>query len=147
MTNQETFVKLDNGSFLPNKAHSSDAGFDVTAIGRKTNLEKDELFKPILFRTGIYLQPPEGFYFELVARSSLQKYGYMLANSVGIIDNSYRGEIFVALIKFNPDLPDLELPMKIAQLIPKKVIEMNLFQTDDLTKTERGSGGFGSTGK
>ena len=57
-----------------------------------------------MFRTGVKLHPPKGFYYEVVARSSLQKYGYTMANNIGIIDNEYRGEIFVPLFKFDERL-------------------------------------------
>lgn len=144
-----TFIKLmRDDAVLPTKAYSSDAGFDVTIIGRKDNNDnnpRDSVLTPILFHTGLKLQPPEGYYFELVARSSLQKRGYMLGNSIGIIDNSYRGELLVSLVKFDQYASDLELPCRVAQLIPRKMVDMNLESVDDLNDTQRQEGGFGST--
>lgn len=61
----------------------------------------------ILYDTGIKINVKYGYYAEVVPRSSLSKSGYMLANSIGIIDNSYRNNIFVALTKINPDAPDI----------------------------------------
>lgn len=133
-------------SVLPTKKHESDTGFDVTVISR-LHSNKDELFKVTMYETGICLRPPKGYYYELVPRSSLQKFGYMLANSVGIIDNEYRGEIMVPLIKFDKDAPDLELPMRVAQLIPRKIENINFNVVDSFDhESERGTNGFGSTG-
>ena len=71
----------------------------------------------------------------------------MLANSIGIIDQSYRGNLLVALIKINKDSPDLELPWKCCQLIVKKQIYANMdLSIDNPNITHRGEGGFGSTG-
>lgn len=125
---------------LPKKAHASDAGFDVTAIG----IEK-EMGPVTLFKTGIAVKPPSGMYFELVPRSSISKTGYMMANSVGIIDPEYRGEILIALRKVNPSAPDLTLPHRIAQLIPRTYPNVRFETVDALGDTVRGSGGFGST--
>lgn len=126
---------------LPKKAHASDAGFDVTAIG----IEK-EMGPVTLFKTGIAVKPPTGMYFELVPRSSISKTGYMMANSVGIIDPGYRGEILIALRKVNPTAPDLPLPHRIAQLIPRTYPNVCFKTVEALDDTVRGSGGFGSTG-
>ena len=128
---------------LPTKAHDSDSGFDITVV---------EVYKKLpggvtLFKTGLRLAPDPGYYTDLVARSSLMKYGYMLANGVGIIDYSYRGPLLVALLKFDDNAPELTLPMRVAQLIPRKIIDIDIQQVDSLNQTTRGDGGFGSTGK
>ena len=98
------------------------------------------------FDTGIAVEPPEGYYFELVGRSSISKSGYMLANNIGIIDDSYRGSILVALVKINPSAPDLELPCRLVQLIPRQLVLMEPKEVDELSDTIRGTGGFGSSG-
>lgn len=141
-----TYAKLSDNAVFPSKAHETDAGFDVTVINRKSNLSSDLHFSPVLYGTGLHIQPPEGYYFELVPRSSLQKLGYIFANSVGIIDNSYRGEIMVALVKFDESKPDIELPARVAQLIPRKMVNMKIQSVESLNETVRGTGGFGSTG-
>lgn len=143
-----TKVFANDHAKIPTKVHDTDSGFDVTVYARKNGAEHDDIFQSTMFHTGLFIEPPEGYYFELVARSSLQKEGYMLANAVGIIDNSYRGEIFVPLVKFNNRLPDLKLPARVAQLIPRKIEPMRLQLVDsytDLSRTVRGFGGFGST--
>lgn len=136
--------KTDKDAVFPFKSRASDAGYDVTAIG----IEKVISDNCILCKTGIRIQMPVGFHLELVPRSSIIKTGYMLANSIGIIDTSYIGEILVALIKVNKDMPDLEFPIRIAQLIPKENINIEWLKVDsfDDVSTDRNSGGFGSTG-
>ncbi len=72
----------------------------------------------------------------------------MLANSVGIIDNNYRGNLMIALTKICDDAPEIEFPFKCCQLIIRKQISANLYEvttTDNLTSTNRNEGGFGST--
>jgi dUTP pyrophosphatase len=70
----------------------------------------------------------------------------MLANNVGVIDRGYTGEIMIALIKVDDSAPDLEPPCRIAQMIPRRIAHVNLVQYDDIEKTTRNEGGFGSTG-
>jgi dUTP pyrophosphatase len=135
-------VRTSENAVIPTKAHDSDSGFDVTI------LEVAKEYTPFvkLYETGIKISPREGYYTELVGRSSLMKFGYMLANNIGIIDNSYTDTIKVALYKFDPSLPDLELPMRVAQLIPRKIVNVTFVEVDKLNDTKRGEGGFGSTG-
>lgn len=128
-------------AILPSRAHASDSGFDLVLL---------EALKTVgdvtFYSTGISVRPPPGFYFDLVARSSLSKTGYMLANGVGIIDRDYTGEILVALRKVDKDAADLPLPAKVAQLIPRRWHDMVLIEAPDgLPGTVRGDGGFGST--
>jgi len=127
----------------PSKTHISDSGFDISLVDFKKENEHGIQF----FGTGVKVQPPHGYYFDLVPRSSMSKSGFLLANSIGIIDQSYRGEIIVALCKVNED-STLELPCKLVQIIPKKWNQMNPIEISEeaLLETQRGSGGFGSTG-
>jgi dUTP pyrophosphatase len=90
--------------------------------------------------------PPPGYHTEVVARSSLSKSGYILANAIGIIDNSYRGNIMVALRKVDHKAASIALPARVAQLIVRKTEDVELELVDELCITERGNGGFGSTG-
>ena len=124
------------------------------------------------YETGIIIQPEFGWYLELAVRSSLHKKGYILANSVGIIDRTYINSIKVVLYKFDKNKPDLELPIRAVQLIPKMIIhpklieikdnEMNIkydissksknglilgnSNNDTIWNTSRGTKGFGSSG-
>jgi dUTPase len=133
--------QLSNITIIPNKIRGSDIGFDVTLI---REIKRDG--NMIMYGSNISVQPPLGYYTELVPRSSIYKSGYIQCNSIGIIDVSFIGELCTVLCKINPDKPDIELPFRYGQLILKRY---NLCLTevkDKFTETSRGSGGFGSTG-
>lgn len=125
----------------PAKEFASDSGFDVTLIERGRRHGNVEFF-----RTGIRVQPAFGWYFDLVARSSITKTGYMLANAIGVIDRAYVGEVLVPLVKIDPAAPDLPLPARVVQLIPRPIVTGEVVEVAELEGTARGSGGFGSTG-
>lgn len=133
--------KTHHDAVIPFKSHLSDVGYDLTLI---------EIAKKInsvctLYNTGISIQLDHGFYAEIVPRSSIIKSGYMLANSIGIIDNAYNGNLMVALIKIDPNAEDITLPNRLFQLIIRKQYHAQMIEVESLTETSRGSGGFGST--
>jgi deoxyuridine 5'-triphosphate nucleotidohydrolase len=132
---------VHSGAVVPRKERVSDSGYDLTLL-----YEKSRHGNVVLYGTGIIVEPPFGWYFDVVARSSIVKRGYMLANNVGIIDRSYRGEILVPLLRTDPQARELELPARIAQLIPRPIVHLPVEKTDELSATHRGAGGFGSTG-
>ena len=140
--------KADEKAIIPTKNNYSDAGLDLTIISEYKRLNSDT----VLYDTGIKLEIPNGYYVEIVPRSSISRSGYMLANSVGIIDQGYTGNLYVALRKINNECEDLVLPYKCCQIIMKKQIYPKVI-IEDLTKerkenifsTSRGAGGFGST--
>ena len=70
----------------------------------------------------------------------------MLANAVGVIDRAYVGEVLVPLVEFDPAAPDLPLPARVVQLIPRPIVTGEVVEVAQLEDTARGSGGFGSTG-
>ena len=135
----------------PTKAHATDVGYDLTIISREqylTGLWHGRVLSPeiILYDTGISVQPEDGYYLEVVPRSSFSRTGYVLANGVGVIDPSYRGTIKVALIKLDKVSPEIPLPYRGFQLLVRKLETANFVYTeDDFTETARGTGGFGST--
>jgi len=135
------FIMTDNNAYLPTKAHSSDVGFDLCAISVYKKLSD----RTTLFDTGIAVKPPKGYYTEILPRSSLSKTGYMLSNSVGIIDPDYRGSLLIALTKIDDSLPDIQLPFIKCQLVLRKMETFSLVQVKSLNETDRGDGGFGST--
>lgn len=135
-------VKVHENAVMPSKTSYSDAGYDLTIIKEHKVLNSNTK----LYDTGIKLDIPNGYYVEIVPRSSISRSGYMLANNVGIIDQGYRGNLYVALIKVNNDCEDLTLPWKCCQIIVKKQVYARLKLTEEvLTETTRASGGFGST--
>ena len=98
--------------------------------------------------TGIALALPEGYAGFIQPRSGLaSKHGVTCLNSPGLIDSGYRGELKVLLINTDPTNPfEVKRGERIAQLVIQKVEQANFIEMDDLTQTERGDGGFGSTG-
>jgi len=141
MTNLHFRVKrMNENAIIPVRAHGSDSGFDLTLI-KKLKTVGDVDF----YSTGIQVEPPHGYYFDLVPRSSISKSGYTLANSIGIIDQNYRGDIIVPLRKTNIDAEEISLPCKLVQLIPRQWIHMTPIESSDLDLTSRGENGFGST--
>jgi dUTP pyrophosphatase len=137
--------KLRPDAVIPSKGSSQAAGYDITI------LEKGKEFGAAsLYHTGIIVEPPEGMpiCFDLFPRSSIIKTGYILANSIGLIDNDYRGEMMVALIKIDPNAPDILAngPVRIAQLVPKVFYNFPVEVVEELSDTVRAEGGFGSTG-
>jgi deoxyuridine 5'-triphosphate nucleotidohydrolase len=125
---------------LPFKERASDSGYDLTLVK-----ELKKVGNVTFYDTGISVQPPFGMYFDLIGRSSISKSGYILANNMGIIDRSYTGNIIVPLIKINPDAPDLELPKRLVQIIPRHIIHLQPVQVNSLDISDRNTGGFGST--
>lgn len=139
-------VKLaDPDAVPPSKAHPEDVGYDLTVI----SLVKSISANTFMYDTGIQVAPSSNStYIEIVPRSSIYKHGFILANSIGIIDPNYRGTLKVVLTKVDHSLPNFSLPYTGFQLIVRKVNDIPLEITDlSLDITDRGDGGFGSTSK
>lgn len=135
--------KTDEQALIPAKNKESDVGYDLTVIKVAKKLSD----KVSLYDTGIKISVDNGYYAEVVPRSSLSKSGYMLANSVGIIDRSYLGNILIALVKVDENAPEIELPFRCCQIIFRPQIYMDIKEVDaPFGETARGEGGFGSTG-
>ena len=136
----------DDSAVIPYKSRYSDAGYDLTIIKEFKRLNSNT----VIYDTGIKLEIPNGYYVEIVPRSSISRSGYILANNVGIIDQGYRGNLYIALTKINNDCPDLTLPWKCCQMIVKKQIYSKLVlydsSQDNIEESNRGTGAFGSTG-
>lgn len=136
------WAKAVDEAVAPFKERVSDSGYDLTLI-KKVKEVGDVTF----YDTGIKIQPGYGWYFDLVPRSSISKTGYMLANSVGVIDRTYTGNVLVPLRKVDLRMPDLELPARVVQIIPRPIVHVQWQQVESFDETARGEGGFGSTGK
>lgn len=128
------------GAVPPSKDRASDSGYDMTLIS-----ELKRVGNVIFYDTGVSVQPPDGFYFDLIGRSSISKSGYILANNMGVIDRSYTGNVIVALVKIDPAAPDLTLPNRLVQIIPRRIVHMNLVCLENLESTNRADNGFGSS--
>lgn len=135
-------LRIAEDAVLPTKGHNEDVGFDVTAIGVLKTTESGV----IMLRTGLQIAPPKGYYIDLIARSSLCKKGYMLANGVGVIDPIYRGEFLIPVVPIGNVIMDLEFPFRAAQLVLRQHCTAQVQEVSNLDNTVRGEGGFGSTG-
>lgn len=144
------YILTDKNAVPPKKGNEFASGYDISAI----KIEKI-MGKVFLLDTGLKIKPPKGYYFELYPRSSISKTPFSLANSIGVIDADYRGNLLIALryhgsgkVQSNIIKEMGSFPWKVAQLIPKKIEDLDWEspkEVKELDKTERGSGGFGST--
>jgi dUTP pyrophosphatase len=141
-------VKVINKSkhALPNYETMCSAGLDLRAC-----IDAPYTLQPLertLIKTGLFLEIPAGFEAQVRPRSGLAlKKGITVLNAPGTIDADYRGEVGVILINLSKQPFVIEDGDRIAQLVFAKVTQAEWELTEDLSKTERGEGGFGSTGK
>lgn len=138
--------KLNENAVIPKRATEYSAGADLFAcIENHVTIKKGCIVK---IPTGISVEPDDkNIMLGIFARSGLaSKFGITLANCVGIVDSDYRGEIIVPLINLGESDFIIEKNMRIAQLVAIPVIFPEIAETDSLSDTQRGSGGFGSTG-
>lgn len=137
------FEKIRKNAFVPEKAHESDSGYDLK-LPKGLHLKVNEIQ---LIKTGIRIELPEGYECQVRSRSGLPvKYGVVFALGVGTIDQDYRGEIMVALWNVGKDRISLPRGAKIAQLVFNKLDRVALIESPVSTDTERGEGGFCSSG-
>ncbi len=130
---------------LPSYASTGSAGMDLLAA-----IEQDIVLKPLerkAIPTGICIELPEGYEAQVRPRSGLAlKNGLSVPNSPGTIDSDYRGEVCVILINLSAQEIVISRGMKIAQMIIAQYSQATWQVVDELSETERGAGGFGSTG-
>jgi dUTP pyrophosphatase len=139
---QVKIKKLHNNAVIPKYAKAGDAGMDLVA----TEVTDSYGFS-VTYGTGLAMEIPEGFVGLVFPRSSIRKYDISLTNCVGVIDSGYRGEI-QATFRKEAGIPSkrYEVGDKIAQMIIIPYPAIQFIETDELSNTERGEGGFGSTG-
>jgi len=139
--------KLENFKdlLLPNYETPHSAGMDL----RSANIEP-VIIKPLetkLIKTGLAIALPSGYEAQIRPRSGLAlKKGITVLNTPGTVDADYRGEIGIILINLSNEDFIVERGMRIAQMIVSPCVQVELKVVDDLDETERGAGGFGSTG-
>lgn len=134
-------VVLDEGAKMPTRAHEADAGYDLYSREDAVIYGGDSH----RFDTGVHVQIPAGFAGALKSKSGLNvQYG---VQSDGLIDSGYTGSITVKLYNHGKAAVRIEKGQKISQLVIVPIFTPELQQVDSLEDTERGNGGFGSTGK
>lgn len=134
--------RLDKSAVIPKYAKEGDAGLDLTATAYKVN-EKGQY----IYTSDLALEIPDGYVGLLFPRSSICKKDLEMTNSVGVIDSNYRGPIKSV---FNPTCEDpevYELGERFAQLIIIPYPKIEFEEVEELSETDRGTGGYGSTGK
>jgi dUTP pyrophosphatase len=141
-------IKVINRSTneLPAYATALSAGMDIRA-----NLSESLVIKPLerrLVPTGLFLEIPDGFEVQIRPRSGLAfKHGITVLNSPGTIDADYRGEVGVLLVNLSNEPFEIQHGERIAQMVVASYTQAVLIETTELSTTDRGTGGFGSTGK
>lgn len=137
--------KLDENATVPTYGSEFAAGADLYACTGETVVINPHETK--LIHTGIAMEIPTGYAGLVYARSGIaSKRGLAPANKVGVIDSDYRGEIMVALHNHSESVQTIENGERIAQLVIAPYITANFILSDELDDTNRGEGGFGSTG-
>lgn len=140
------FKKLDEKAIIPSRATAKSAGLDIYAcLNESVVIEPGEIK---MIPTGLATMVDcDDVALLIYPRSGLaSKYGIALANCVGVVDSDYRGAWFIPLINHGKQPFTVENGMRIAQLIPTKVLFPDIEISDFLSETERGNGGFGSSG-
>lgn len=142
----EIKIRMAEGSedLFPAKAHRSDAAWDLRArsalelpVGRST-----------LVPTGVFIELPENFEAQIRPRSGLAlKHDLMLTNSPGTVDAGFRGEVGVIMYNAGSSPYKIERGDRIAQMVICRLPEVKLILSSDLSESDRGEGGFGSSGK
>lgn len=145
MDNVHVSIKiLSRDAQIPHMAYNGDAGVDLRSVERIV-LEPQER---AMVATGLAIALPEGYAGFVLPRSGLAaKHGISIVNAPGLIDSNYRGELKVVLLNTDPDKSfTIEIGDRIAQLIVMPVPTINFEQVEELTESQRGESGFGSSG-
>lgn len=137
--------RLNEKAIIPTRGSEQAAGYDLYAciLGNV----KIEPHTTVKVGTGLSIEIPEGYFGAIFARSGLAtKQGIRPANCVGVCDSDYRGEYIVALHNDTSKVKIIEPNERIAQLVVMPYLSVNFKEVEELSDTERGEGGFGSTG-
>lgn len=137
--------KLNESAVIPSYAKDGDAGMDLVATSIISTTSTQ-----ITYGIGLALEIPFGFVGLIFPRSSVRKTRLMLSNCVGVVDSGYRGELQVTFNKVNQNSiaeNDYKIGDRIAQIMIIPHPEIEFEEANELSDTERGEGGFGSTGK
>ena len=150
-------IKLFEGGKMPIKKTAGAAAYDCFAVERDELDEFGEIIEDwnnpmpttmVKYYLGFALELPEGYCAKIIPRSSIIERPQRLANNIGLIDSDYRGEVTAVFDIMNIDRNDLyQIGDRVCQMLIEKVEPTTLVEVEELSDTERGSGGYGSTGK
>lgn len=134
-------VKLNEGAFMPTRAHIDDAGFDLYCP-RYVYIQPHG---KLVIDTGVHVEIPKGYYGDIKAKSGLFFKKDLI--TTGTVDSGYRGSIHVKLVNLGDKGYTFDVGDKIAQMVITPCYTPELELSEELTETDRGSNGFGSTGR
>lgn len=138
---QIKFKKMNPNAVMPRQGTNGAAGFDLTAVSLKTTETT------LKYDTGIAVEIPPGYVGLVFPRSSVCKTGLSLANGVGVIDQDFRGSISLVFYKGAELIEAYSYGDRIGQLLIVPIPEVEFVEAEELSETERGAGGYGSTGR
>lgn len=138
--------RLVSEAVMPRRAHASDAGWDLVAVSRKVDADG-----AVVYGTGLAMEIPEGYVGLVFPRSSVAKKDLVLSNCVGVIDSGYRGEVMAKFKLLDPLIKHevyqwYNVGDRIAQLVIMRLPEIEMVESEDLSESDRGEGGYGSSG-
>ena len=134
--------KLTSSAVLPWKAHEDDAGYDLTVDSMNIDLEEER----VCYKTGLAVDIPKGMVGLLFPRSSVyQKKGLRLTNSVGVIDSGYHGEV-KAIFEYKDPEYTYSVGERFCQLVIVELPKLKIEEVEELSDSERGEKGYGSSG-
>lgn len=139
--------KLSPDAVLPSRAHATDAGFDLVAVSRKVDDDG-----AVVYGTGLAFEIPEGYVGLVFPRSSVAKKDVILSNCVGVVDSGYRGEVMAKFKLLDPLIKHdvyhwYDIGDRICQLVIMKLPDVEIVEADELSDSDRGTGGYGSSGR
>ena len=153
MENLSTKFVLHDGSSAPQRSRINDVGYDLTVLSVGRSSKAHESTQTFMIDFGVCIEPPAGYYFELIPRSSLAWTGFIMPNSIGVIDPDYRGSLKMPLLYLgSPKNADIQaaslIGRRLAQLVLRPLLSTDFIevQAHELSKTSRGKKGFGSSG-
>lgn len=133
---------LHPNAVVPAKSFGTDACYDVVAVSKE-----DIGHNRIKYTCGFAIELPYNSQFDIRSRSSIYKTGLIMCNSIGTVDENYRGEFSIIFYHVVPELPAYEIGDRIGQIQMRSREDVNFNVVDEINETDRGASGYGSTGR
>ena len=153
MEDLNTNFALQTGGRAPKRSRNNDVGYDLTVLSIEKATKAHPGTHTFMVDFGVSIEPPRNFYFELIPRSSLAWTGFIMPNSVGVIDPDYRGSLKMPLVYIGPSQQadtqaEFLVGRRLAQLVLRPLLSSKFteIEAENLSSTNRGKQGFGSSG-